>query len=119
MWIFNKSSSLGSRLLLAAKNGEIDAVKTLVEQGAPVDHPSDEVKAHIKDSLCVFRRGLMVSVMCLWDVQAPKLTPLLWACMNGHVTVVEYLIQQGAKINYQDANVRVLIHFVFLLTVSR
>ena len=66
-------ASDGEALIDAAKKGDVAKVKTLLAEGANIDHQD--------------RRGL---------------TALMWASMRGHVPVVEVLLAQGAKVNHQD-----------------
>ncbi len=60
------------RLLLAARRGELDVVKSLVEGGESVNPPSG------------------------WR------TPLTAAALHDHVAVMEYLLAQGARVDARD-----------------
>ena len=64
----DKSTQLRS----ASANGDLSTVKTLLEEGTPVDGTTEN-----------------------------GTTPLMWAAMNGHNEVVEYLIGQGAHVDQQ------------------
>ena len=68
--------NLSSRYPLhaASGNGQVEAVKKLIQAGGDVNEKDDEY--------------------CF--------TPLHWASMNGHVEVVKTLIQAGGDINCQD-----------------
>ncbi|KAJ3109172.1 hypothetical protein HDU97_008571 [Phlyctochytrium planicorne] len=65
---FEKSGQ--TPLLVAARHGYLEIVKTLVEHGAKVD-----------------------------DAHDYGFTPLFAACLYGHVAVVKYLLEQGADVN--------------------
>ena len=54
----------------AAKNGDLERVKLLLEQGT--DKEKGDINGH---------------------------TPLLWASANGHYEVVQYLVEQGAPLD--------------------
>ncbi|MFP3873108.1 MAG: ankyrin repeat domain-containing protein [Thiohalophilus sp.] len=60
-------------LYLAAEQGDLDTVRSLLDKGAVVD---------ARDN-------------CLW-------TPLMRAAQNGHLDVVQTLLQAGADINAKD-----------------
>ncbi|MDH4240830.1 MAG: ankyrin repeat domain-containing protein [Phycisphaerae bacterium] len=68
-----QESSFGP-LQRAAQNGDLPAVKSLIEQGTPVDHP------------CDFNR---------W-------TALHAAAHKGNVEIAEYLLKQGANVDVKD-----------------
>jgi len=81
-------------LIDAAKNGDLDSVKNLVEQGANIHtddgyalklaagngHPA-VVKYLVEQGADSHKRGDMAC---------------LWAAMNGHWDIVKYLVEQGA-----------------------
>jgi len=44
-------------------------------------------------------------------------TPLIYAVLNNHFNVVQYLIHQGANVNANDSSIRVLfvIELLFIM----
>ena len=66
---YSKTWSPNEALHRAAKRGKMDLLKTALRAGAQVNHISDEEK---------------------------KSTALMVAAENGHVSIVEYLLEQGA-----------------------
>ena len=47
-----------------------------------------------------------MSMIFIWER-----TPLHYACEEGHLTIVEYLISKGANINAKDENGDYVIHY--------
>jgi len=68
----NQKQQLNEALVQAAKDGNFDDVRRLVEQGADVNY--GEIR--------------------------PFITPLLWAYFNGHKEIVKYLLSNGGEVNY-------------------
>ena len=68
-----KSNTGVSALILAANNGHLEAVKTLLDAGAHIEDYSNNGR-----------------------------TPLIWASWWGHLQVVELLLKYGAHINEKD-----------------
>lgn len=62
-----------SKLIVAARHGNLEQVKSLVEAGVQVD--------------CVDHSGS---------------TPLALACGSGYLNVAQYLVDHGASVNHQD-----------------
>lgn len=78
----NQTQDLTGALFEAAKNGELDQVKRLVESGADVNAVGEH---HI--------------------------TPFLWAYFSGHIEVVKYLLSKGGNVNYDGFNEGTLLTF--------
>ncbi|KAF6027765.1 hypothetical protein EB796_013929 [Bugula neritina] len=60
----------------ACLGGHVQMLKYLIEQGVPVNEPSDA---------------------------EPQPRPIHWACTNGHISVVDVLLQQGVSIDSVDS----------------
>ena len=75
----NKTNTAGdSPLDLAARNGDLEMVKLLVNHGARIEKP---ISGDIEHS------------------RVDRNNPIHKASLNGHLEVVKYLIEKGAKIN--------------------
>jgi len=70
---------VGKKIHTAAANGDLDAVKSLLNSGHPINRPYN-----IKE----FYGG----------------NPLFSAVFNGHIEVVEFLLENGAQVNIADIN---------------
>ena len=95
------------RLAEAAKNGDAEAVRTLLTEGAPVNtSPPDGVTAlhwaalrdHAEVADLLIRAGAPVNASDNYDV-----TPLSLACTNASPVMVEKLLQAGANPNVTQA----------------
>ena len=75
-----------SRLWLATFRGEIEQVRTLLENGAEVD----EEWVFIRD---LNRKWVFPSELI-------KMTPLQRACMDGNSDIVDVLLQHGAAVSF-------------------
>lgn len=62
-------------LIIAARDGHIEAVKLLVDTGADIEARDPDYKR----------------------------TPIAWATFHGHKHIVEYLLEHGADVNAKDA----------------
>jgi uncharacterized protein len=69
--------SLGTRFAVAIEDGDLDAVKALVDEGAAVDTPIDYG-------------------------EKSSITPLIKASWDGDLPIVEYLLSKGAAVNARD-----------------
>eukprot|EP00928_Gymnodinium_smaydae_P081384 TRINITY_DN6491_c0_g1_i1.p1 TRINITY_DN6491_c0_g1~~TRINITY_DN6491_c0_g1_i1.p1 ORF type:complete len:787 (-),score=97.39 TRINITY_DN6491_c0_g1_i1:49-2409(-) len=93
-------------LMHAAGEGDVDAVRRYLAQGADVD-AKDECLCTALMYAATY--GHCASVRCLVEsgasVEATSKdgwTPLVTAAYNGHVDVIQYLLQQGARIEAAD-----------------
>ncbi|MGG5782887.1 ankyrin repeat domain-containing protein [Bacillus albus] len=89
----------GTWLHAAARAGELDMIKFLVESGmdinrnegvpksAPIAHAASEGEINIVEYL--FNKGAIL------DVGDPNRNPLFSAIYGGHLDVVKYLVQNG------------------------
>jgi len=81
-------------LLVAAQEGHLDCVKFLMDNGAKGDlERQDKCKQSHPRNPSPFDVPL----------QPDGFTPLLAACLNGHVHVIEYLVAQGARLDRKDS----------------
>ena len=102
----NSTTSCESALSLACENGHTDVVDVLVKAGAEVDRSDPEkgftplMKASRTGQLCTIQY-LLTNFVGRIDVNRTtplnEHTALSLACQNGHLQVVEFLLQQGAN----------------------
>ena len=95
-------------LCLAVKNGHVVVARYLIESGANKDATCDRqsyTSLHV-----AAREGNMEMVRMLTETGANKdstdfygLTPIEHAICEGHVAVVEHLLEQGCDVNRQKA----------------
>ena len=118
----NAADDLGLTPLMAAvKNQFLDAVIFLIDQGADVNledssgltvlHYATEVSIDPSSCLIVKQliyRGANINAVTNDD----KLTPLMLACKNKNVSVVNCLLQNGANVALTDNNGWTALHFV-------
>ena len=97
----------GYALRPAARNGHLEIVKYLVENGADMESQNDPTSATGGEDavLMAARNGHLAVVQYLVEKGADpdvhtfmKKTPLIWAAQFGHLEVVKYLAEQGADI---------------------
>lgn len=74
-WLRERDADGCTLLLIAARDGRLDSLKTLVENGADTEACDP-----------LYRR-----------------TPLGWAAFNAHADVADYLLRKGADANASDA----------------
>ena len=75
--LYGDDRPLGTRFAVAIENGDLDAIKALIEEeGAKVDTPIDYGESSI--------------------------TPLMKASWDGDLPIVEYLLAKGANVNARD-----------------
>jgi len=86
-------------IIVAAGGGDLDAVKTLLEEGADVDVVDDEERSPL---LSAARNGHLQLVQLLLEKGADLDkgdgegdTPLTAAAAAGHVDVVKFLLERG------------------------
>lgn len=76
--------SPGDRFAVAIEKGDLDAVKTLVEEGNTPDTPI--------------------------DYGGNRLTPLMKAAWEGELEIARYLIDKGADVNYSNQDKETPLH---------
>lgn len=93
------ATSVGTPLMMAARAGDLPAIKVLLQWGANVDAPDIDAQQP---------RTKVLSVMheqgCSWDVAELKGrgTALMQASFEGHVHAVRSLVAAGARVDVQD-----------------
>ena len=85
-------------LIVAARNGDLPVVEYLVENGADM-----EAKNNVNDVISSVWDHSYVTheYMYLWMKQGGW-TPLILAASNGHLAVVEYLVENGADMEAKN-----------------
>ena len=97
-------------LYVASRNGRVEVVNILLQNGAHVD-VQDEVEVFIFH-ICSTDRAVKLKAMyvsqehdCdvfIFIIVQDKWTPLMMASQNGHVDVVNVLLQHGASVHLQN-----------------
>ena len=105
-------------LMIAADNGDINAVSSLVKCGANVDlqgkaghtalhHAVLGPQASICEILsCLIKKGADVNAHTFHNA-----TPLMLASHDGHVNAVTFLIKHGADVDLQDKDGDTALHY--------
>ena len=105
-------------LMIAAEEGHINAVTSLVKCGANVDlqdkdgqtalhHAMQSPQASICEVLsCLIKNGADVNAHTFHNE-----TPLMLASRDGHVNVVTFLIEHGADVDLQDKDGDTALHY--------
>ncbi|XP_061414408.1 GA-binding protein subunit beta-1 isoform X1 [Lethenteron reissneri] len=105
---------LGKRLLMAARNGEDDEVRSLMTNGAPFTtdwlgtsplHLAAQY-GHYTTAEVLLRAGVSRDARTKVDK-----TPLHMAASEGHVNIVELLIKNGAEVNAKDMLKMTALHW--------
>ncbi|CAD7698544.1 unnamed protein product [Ostreobium quekettii] len=93
-------------LTLAAKNGYLDVVETLIAAGADVDSTRDDGATPLCAAAEKNHAGVVLALLRAdAKVDKPKtsgITPLLAASRSGYVEVVQSLIRAGADVNLEQ-----------------
>jgi hypothetical protein len=94
----------GTRLIIAARDGNLREVKRLLAEGADVNLPSPgdgnplimaAAHGHLDVAATLVDHGAVVDYYVPDDE-----TPLINAARNGHLSLVRYLIDKGAGVNF-------------------
>jgi hypothetical protein len=92
----------GDILLKASERGDLDEVNRLLLDGTEVNYMKE---VSIIDKIVLIR----LYIYLLKD----GLTPLIWACNNGHVEVCEMLLKMGADIHHKN-KVCIMIIYIYI-----
>ena len=111
-----KGGSEVSRVHQTVVQGDAEALRTLIQQGADVNQqdPSMEcsplhvacLMGHRDLVTCLVQQGAQVSA-----VDGGSRTPLHQACGQGDTQIVQYLITQGAGVNVVNSSNATPLHF--------
>ena len=111
-------------LMIASRLGFLDAVTFLVEHGADIDlkdkHGNTALHYAVRRGLgscdillCLVKNGADVDA-CTND----NCTPLMTASEYGHVNVVTFLLEHGAKMDLQDRKGNTALHYAVRFSSS-
>lgn len=78
--VADDSRSVGTRFAVAIEDGDLDAVRALIEEGAAVDTPI--------------------------DYDEHSITPLVKAAWDGDLPIVQYLLSKGANVNFRATDTK-------------
>lgn len=96
----NVSNGCGlSPLMLAVRYREEEFVSRIIKYGADVNYINEDQSA--LSIACNYRDLNMIRLLidAGADVNSPKNLPLKFACMYGNREIVEYLLENGAKVD--------------------
>lgn len=99
----NSHDLLGRTLLTwAAAKGRSDIVEFLAQRGANVN-PCNVRESDLLDfdGCSAFDIEILTYNRC--DRDYSGVSPLMYACVNGHFEIADYLVKNGADINAQDS----------------
>ncbi len=102
----NDDSPFGTWLHIAAKIGDLDAVKRLVEMGADINKPGGTFEAGPLKLAVTYGRidivTYLLSIGVKFDLSEPFKNPLFGAIYNNHLHIVKALVEHGidAKVKY-------------------
>lgn len=102
----------GDKLLKAAADGDIEAMKKWLEQGADINYQSSGVLSLEQTPLMkAAKNGHLEAVKFLIEKGADiskgntgKENPITLAAEKNHPNIVMYLIEKGENVNYQESN---------------
>ncbi len=103
------SAVVDAPLADAAMHGDIDAVRSLLEQSADVDAPQGDGTtalhwAAYRDDAEIARLLIEAGADLDAKTRLGDLTPLLLAAKNGNAALIEILLEAGGNANDADAN---------------
>ena len=102
-----KSGSEVSCVHKTVVQGDVDTLRTLIQQGADVNQQDPSMKCSLLHVACLMGHSDLVT--CLFQqgvhvnaVDGGSCTPLHQACVHGHTQIVQYLISNGTDVNVTD-----------------
>ncbi len=104
---------INRRFIEAAKNGDIEIVRDILERGLPgkkmdVNAKDSTGRSALMWAACygypeiaklLIEKGADVNAKDHWDMSA-----LMWAARNDHLEVVKLLVENGADVSAKDRN---------------
>ncbi|OWT47633.1 ankyrin repeat domain-containing protein [Bacillus sp. K2I17] len=110
--LLNTKTSFGTWLHIAAKKGNLDIVKFLVQEGIDIDARGGTFDSSAlnlaagSDHLDIVKH--LVNAGAELDVSLAKRNPLFGAIYGGHKNVVEFLVEKGIDISirYTGENIK-------------
>ena len=110
-----KGGSEVSRVHQTVLQGDADALRTLIQQGADVNQQDPSMKCSLLHVACLM--GHRDLVTCLVQqgahvsaVDGGSCTPLHLACGQGDTQIVQYLVTQGAGVNVVNSDKATPLH---------
>lgn len=88
----------GCTLTHAVKNGDLDAVKKYIEEGADINQGASDRRPGVQTPKIL---GPIATKPKKEKYRSGR-TPLILAAYYGNLPIVEYLIEKGAGLDYQD-----------------
>lgn len=97
-------------LIAACKNGYFDIMKELIKAGADINVIGREKESHFAewDDDCDALRECLIAGNIYLEYES--VTPLAAACKNGHLAIIDELIEAGANINLKGGNKALLLN---------
>ncbi|MCD4654049.1 ankyrin repeat domain-containing protein [bacterium] len=105
-----------SEILKAVENGDLEAVKTCIKNGADVNSKNDRgwttlhwaaFKGHLKIAEYLIQQGAEVDALAKNNNNK---TPLMLAALEGKANVVDLLIKNGANVSSKDRDGSTALH---------
>ena len=104
-----KSGSEVSRVLQTVVQGDADALRTLIQQGADVNQQDPSMKCRLLHVACLMGHRDLVTCLVQQGAQVSAVdggscTPLHLACGQGDTQIVQYLITHRAGVNVVNSD---------------
>ena len=82
-------------LIYAARYDHLPVVEYLVERGADIEAKNKVCDVIISyETIHTSHMKIYIYIMC--EMYQDGFTPLIWTARNGHLPMVEYLVERGA-----------------------
>ena len=110
-----KSGSEVSRVLQTVLQGDAEALRTLIQQGADVNQQDPSMKCSLLHVACLMGHRDLVTCLVQQGAQVSAVdggscTPVHLACGQGDTQIVQYLISQGAGVNVVNSDKDTPLH---------